>query len=194
MVKTTKTLLQELSEYKVPATKISRMVRDGELLVVKRGLYETDRACPPEGLSGAIYGPSYLSFEYALSYYGLIPERVTVYTSATFRKNRSKRFENDFGQYTYQDVAAEAFPYGVTIKSQGEYTWRIARPEKALCDLLSTRQSLLSVKDMECFLFEGMRIEREDFEQLDYDRLLTYAERYRNKNLKLLHRYVEGLR
>ena len=76
MLKTTAMLLNELSEYVNPEAKIRRDVRDGKIFTVVRGLYETDKDTPGHLLAGAIYGPSYLSFEYALSHYGFIPERV----------------------------------------------------------------------------------------------------------------------
>lgn len=192
MIKTTQLLLQELSHYRTPATKIKRMVNAGELYVVKRGLYETDKLCPPAYLSGVIYGPSYLSFEYALSVYSMIPERVEVFTAATLRKNRSKAFNNDFGRYTYRDIPDSAFPYGITMKEEGPYSWLIATPEKALCDLLYVKQRIDSISDLERFLFDSLRIDDHDLNELDRDRLLFLSERYRCKNMKLLRNYMEG--
>lgn len=194
MIKTTQALLKELDTYRTPATKIERMVNAGELYVVKRGLYETDRSCPPAYLSGVIYGPSYLSFEYALSVYGMIPERVEVFTAATFRKNRSKKYSNTFGLYTYRDIPESAFPYGITVRTEGEYSWLIATPEKALCDLLYAKQSVDSTSDLEGLLFNSLRIEEEDFNELDRERLLFLSKRYKSQNLKCLIRYMEGIK
>lgn len=191
MIKTTQLLLKELDTYRTPATKIGRMVNAGELYVVKRGLYETDKSCPPAYLSGVIYGPSYLSFEYALSVYGMIPERVEVFTAATLRKNRSKKFSNTFGLYTYRDIPESAFPYGITIRTEGEYSWLIATPEKALCDLLYAKQSVDSTSDLEGLLFDSLRIEEDDFNELDRERLLFLSIRYKSQNLKCLRRYME---
>ena len=52
------------------------------------GLYETNSNTPAHLLAGSIYGPSYISFKYALSFYGLIPEHVTTITYATFDKKK----------------------------------------------------------------------------------------------------------
>ncbi len=191
MIRTTQLLLKELKNYRTPATKIKRMVNAGELFVVKRGLYETDRLCPPAYLSGVIYGPSYLSFEYALSVYGLIPERVEVFTAATFRKNRSKKFSNDFGIYTYHDIPDSAYPYGITIRNEGEYSWLIATPEKALCDLLHVKQGVKEASELEGLLFESLRIEEDDFSELNKEQLCFLATRYKSSNLKCLRRYLE---
>jgi predicted transcriptional regulator of viral defense system len=56
----------------------------------------------PAVLASQIYRPSYLSFHWALGYYGLIPERAVVYTSATTRVPR--RFENALGRFRYIHV------------------------------------------------------------------------------------------
>lgn len=192
MIKTTQMLLHELDNYRTPATKIMRMVSAGELYAVKRGLYETDKSCPPAYLSGVVYGPSYLSFEYALSVYGMIPERVEVYTAATLRKNRSKMFSNDFGVYTYRDIPESAFPYGITIRNEGAYSWLIATPEKALCDLLYVKPSVESTSDLEGILFDSLRIEDDDFNDLDKDRLHFMSQRYKSANLKFLRKYLEA--
>ena len=75
--------------------KISREIRDGNLYKIVNGLYETDPNTPGYLLASSIYGPSYISFEYALSYYGMIPERVTTITCATFAKKKKKQFSQN---------------------------------------------------------------------------------------------------
>ena len=90
MIKTTAMMLEELRDYGNPRMKLSRMVRDGEIYSVVKGLYETDRNTPAHLLAGSVYGPSYISFEYALSFYGLIPEGVYTVTCAAFDKKKKK--------------------------------------------------------------------------------------------------------
>ena len=113
MLKTHLVLMDELKNYASPAKKIERMVKSGALTRVVRGLYETDPHTPGHLLAASIYGPSYLSFEYALAHHGLIPEAVHQYTSASFDKKRAKQFETPFGVFSYRDIPEEAFPYGV---------------------------------------------------------------------------------
>lgn len=186
MIKTTDMLREELSEYRYTDNKISRMVQHGELSPIVRGLYETDPKTPGYFLAASIYGPSYLSFEYALSYWGLIPEAVYVYTSATFQKRKKKQFETPFGVFTYRDVPADAFPMGILIRMENNRTFLIADAEKALCDLLYTISPLTSIKAMRELLTEDLRIDEESLEQLDHEKLHQYAERYRTKNHRLL--------
>ena len=91
MIKTYAMLIEELSEYSAPANKLSRMVKENICTPVVKGLYETEKSTPGYLLAGSIYGPSYLSFDFALSRYGLIPEAVYVFTSATFEKKKAKK-------------------------------------------------------------------------------------------------------
>ena len=60
-----------------------------------------------------IYGPSYVSKEYALAHHGLIPEGVTLVTSIT--PKRFKHFKTPVGEfvYDYQPNPAEPEPTGV---------------------------------------------------------------------------------
>lgn len=60
------------------------MVKSGEYIQIVKGFYETDKSTADYLLAGSIYGPSYLSFEFALAFCGLIPEAVYTFTSATF--------------------------------------------------------------------------------------------------------------
>lgn len=90
MIKNNINIKQELEQYSDITSRISILVAKGELIPIVRGYYETDRSIPGHYLASIIYGPSYLSFEFALSYYGLIPEAVYHFTSATFNKRRSK--------------------------------------------------------------------------------------------------------
>ena len=186
MIKTTAMLLEENRNYRSPANKLGRMVSDGEIVPIIRGLYETDKATSAYLLAGSIYGPSYLSFEYALSRYGLIPETAYVYTSATFEKKRKKRYETSFGVFTYRDVPSEVYPYDVCLKKEDEYTYLIATAEKALCDLLYARSPVSTQKELKALLLEDLRIDEGEFSRLDKEKMITLARGYHCKNLKLL--------
>ena len=78
MLKTTGMLNDELMEYSNPGAAIRRMMDNKRLFKVRHGLYETNANIPGICLAIHIYGPSYLSFDFALSYYDLIPEAVTL--------------------------------------------------------------------------------------------------------------------
>ena len=79
----------------------------GKLLSLRRGMYALAApyrrvAAHPALLSNQLYRPSYISLHWALSFYGLIPEKTVVYTAVTPRVPRT--FENDFGVYRYSNL------------------------------------------------------------------------------------------
>ena len=173
--------------------KIRREVQGGRLVQVARGVYETDARTDGKYLAGAIYGPSYLSFDYALSVYSLIPEAVyNTYTSATFRKGKTKRYENAFGTFLYRDVPVAVYPPGVEIRVEGGYSYQIASPEKALCDKLYSLSPVYSVRALKELLFDDLRIDEAAFFALQKDDILQLAPLYRATNLKLLAKFMEG--
>lgn len=186
MIKTTNMLLEELNDYGNPKAKLSRMVMRGECFHVARGIYETQKSVPGYLLAGSIYGPSYISFEYALGYYGMIPEAVYTITCATFEKKKKKKFETFFGTFTYRDVPPAVFPLAIKLVREGEYFYRIAESEKALCDKLYTMPPVKNVKEIENLIFEDLRIEEAEFLKLDLEKIEFLSERYHATNIKKL--------
>lgn len=184
MIKTTNMMLEELKAYANPKAKLSRMVKQGECFPITRGLYETDKSVSGHLLSGSIYGPSYISFEYALSYYGLLPEAVYTVTCATFEKKKKKKYETVFGTFTYRDVPSEVFPLELKLVQEGEYFYRIAAPEKALCDKLYTLPPVSNKVELESLLFEDLRIEETELQKLNADKIKFLSPGYHSTNVK----------
>ena len=191
MILTTSMLTEKLKNISDPAGKIMRMKANGELFQLTRGIYETDKNTAGYCLAGAIYAPSYLSFDYALSRYDLIPEAVYTYTSATFEKKKAKTYENHFGRFTFRDVPSGAYPFDVLIKEENGYIYRIASPEKALCDKLYIMPPVTSQKDIARMLFEDLRIDPSDLDNLDTDRIIQLGGKYHSNNLKYFVKYLE---
>lgn len=193
MIKTSQMLLQEYSTYAKPYDKINRLVKAGELIPIVKGLYETNRSTPAHYLAGSICGPSYLSFEFALSYYGLIPEAVYTFTSATFCKRKTKKFETPFGFYSYQDVPEQAYPFGIKINNENGYSFHIATPEKALCDKLYSLSPLQNQSELQYLLFEDLRIDENEFAKLNKQDIELLAEKYKSTNVSLLAKYIRRI-
>ena len=193
MIKTTAMLLEELKDYATPKAKLSRMTRKGECIMITRGLYETDRTVPAYLLAGSIYGPSYISFEYALSMYGLIPEVVHTVTCACFGKKKMKRYNTPFGLFTYRDVPPEAFPLSLELKNEGEYWYRIATAEKALCDLLYTIQPVKNRTELTALLYDDLRMDEAAIRTLDPSVISEMAEKYHSTNVRNLSLYLRRL-
>ncbi len=191
MIKTVAMLKDELKEYVNPAAKISRLVEGGELIPVVRGLYEMDAKIPGYYLAPIIYGPSYLSFEFALAHHSLIPEAVYNFTSATFEKKKTKQYSTPFGTFIYHDVPSEAYPVGIVLHTENGYGFQIATPEKAICDELYIISPLKNRGELEYMLFEDLRIDKEEFFGLNMTELLEIANCYHTQNHKLLKAYIK---
>jgi len=107
---------------------------DDIFLKVRNGLYVL-RAEPPqeEAVANRLYPPSYISFEYALSRYGIIPESVYTITSATTRITREFIVNNK--SFTYSHIKKQVYR-GYRAEKIGAMTVLMAEPEKALVDYL----------------------------------------------------------
>lgn len=187
MIKTHSMIMEELSEYRNPKTKLGRLVREGVYTPIIRGIYETNSKTPGYLLAGSIYGPSYLSFEFALSYYGMIPEAVHVYTSATLNKKKKRKYNTCFGNFNYRDVPAKVYPIGITLETEGDYTFQIATKEKALCDKLYTMKVASNQKELRAMLFDDLRIDIDEFRNLDGRRIQEISNAYHSTNVSLLY-------
>ncbi len=190
MIMTTPMILQTLKDYSNPACRLGRMVDNGIYTKVVRGLYETDPDTSGYRLAQAIRNPSYLSFEWALSYYGLIPEAVRTYTCATYLTHRSKRYSNHFGNYSYNDTAPKAFPYCTRMFTDNGYSWWIAEPEKAICDELYSKPPVYSLRDMEDMLFEDLRIDEDELLKMDSGTIAELSGLYGSSNVKLFSKLM----
>ena len=190
MIITNSIAKKNLENYSNKDTKLSRDVRDGKLIKIINGLYETDPNTPGYLLAGSIYGPSYISFEYALAFYNLIPERVNTITCATFDKKRKKQFNNYFGTFTYRDIPKDAYPEEIILKEENNYSYQIATPEKALCDKLYTLKPLSNYSNLEKMLFDDLRIDTLEFNKLNIEKIEKLSNLYHSTNIKLLYKYM----
>lgn len=119
----------------------ARFVRDGSLIRIRKGLYtfgENLRKNPVsrEYLANIIYGPSYVSLDYALSFYSMIPEKVSIVTSVS--SGRSREFSTPFGHFSYRMLKGNRYSIGISLGSSGGTGFLIASPEKALIDKVWT--------------------------------------------------------
>ena len=190
MIITNDAILKKLANYSNKNTKLAREVRDGKIIKIVNGLYETDSNTPGYLLAGSIYGPSYISFEYALSYYGMIPERVTTITCATFAKKKKKQFNTPFGTFTYRDIPILAYPGEIILKEENNYSYQIASREKALCDKIYTLKPLKNYSNLEKMLFSDLRIDSENFNKLNIEKIEKLSNLYHSTNILLLAKYM----
>ena len=180
----------KLNNYSNKNNKISREIKKGKLFKIITGLYETDPNTPGYLLASSIYGPSYISFDFALSYYGLIPERVSTITCATFNKKKRKQYNTKFGVFTYKDVPSSAYPEEILLKQENNYSYQIATKEKALCDKLYSLKPLKNLSNLENMLFNDLRIDIDEFKKINIKKIEKLSNLYHSTNVTLLLKYL----
>ena len=178
-------------EYSNIYQKINNECKKVILVKIKRGLYTDDLYNDKEIIANICYNPSYISFEYALSYYGLIPEFVSTFTSATFGKKNNKIYHMKDCTFDYRSVPDEVFPMGILImKNSKDISYKIASKEKALCDLLYSKYPVRSIKDLKTLLFEDMRIDENEFLKMNFEFIKEIAPLYHSNSLNVLKKYL----
>lgn len=153
-----------LKDYKSPRAKLTTLLQKGDLIRVKKGLYlfgSDYRKGPysPEVMANKIYGPSYVSREYALAYYGLIPEYVAEITSVSTKRVRN--FDTPIGRFSYVRLPSKLYQVNFNLISVSRNeTALLATAEKALADLLYFRddhpETLNELVDL---LFDDLRLD-----------------------------------
>ena len=171
--------------------KINNECKKGILVKIKRGLYTDDLYNDKEVIANICYNPSYISFEYALSFYGVIPEFVSTFTSATFGKKNNKTYHMKDSTFDYRSVPDEVFPMGILImKNSKDISYKIASKEKALCDLLYSKYPVRSIKDLKTLLFEDMRIDENELLKMNVEFIKEIAPLYHSNSLNVLKKYL----
>lgn len=147
-----------------------RLKKQGYIESVKRGLYKlSGEQVPDVYLANKFYEPSYVSLEFALSYYRVIPETVYEITSVTPKTTR--RFETLGTVYSYRKVKKAAFT-GYSTNKQGGFSFFIAEPEKAFVDANYFRMR------------DGLKpLSRYDKGKLNASKVLRYASLFGNRKL-----------
>lgn len=176
----TQLLLGLLKGYSRPYDKIMEMVNQGIIYQLRRGLYITTdlvstNTPEPFLIANHLYGPSYVSIDSALFYWGLIPERVFEISSVT--PKTSKRFITQNVVYSFTHLPLAYYPLGIqSLPLTETQTVLIASPEKALCDKVITTSgiNLRSRQQALAFLVEDLRIEKDQLRELNIPEMLKW--------------------
>ena len=184
-------------EMKAGNQKVRSLEAAGQIIRLKRGLYVVSPkvsrvALSTELIANHLYAPSYVSKQTALRYYGLIPE--AVYTTQSMTVKHSRNFDTPVGCFEFQNIAREAFSIGITYINKQSYSFLIATPEKALCDMIanSPKVNLRYLKDVEIYLEEDIRMDIEDFRNMDVTIFEQYA--HAGKKAKSVATLIKYLR
>lgn len=159
-------LMFALSHYQKPRDTVSGLLKRGHIIRVRKGLYvfgpvwrRTSLLLEP--LANMVYGPSAISLDYALAWYGLIPERVNTITSVT--TGRSREFNTPVGRFSYNQLTKKRFSAGLMRQNNQVGSMLIAEPLKALADKVWTdiRFRPTSIASYADYLFADLRIDED---------------------------------
>lgn len=171
---------------------ISRWMKAGKLIQLKRGIYLLADAYRKievyePYIASVLEKPSYLSLEKALEYYDLIPEAVKVYTSVTTK--RPAKFSTPVGIFSYKHIKNSLF-WGYKAVTLRKQTAFIATPEKALLDLIYLSGIKISIEYL-----EGLRLQ--SLEQINLDTLFDFAKKFKKPGIlraaEVIKKYIQSL-
>jgi hypothetical protein len=193
-------LLDLLKDYKRPNDKISELVKQQVLISVKKGIFIPGneahiRQPEPFLLANHLWGPSYVSMEAALSFWGFIPELVFEISSATI--TRSRTYHTPVGRYSYIHLPLPYFSFGQqSLEIAENQVVLIASPEKAICDKIITTSGLVfrsSVQMME-WMIEDMRMEKDMLRTLQANKISKWLkDSPKRRSLELLVKVLQSL-
>lgn len=126
----------KMAGLKVYPYQLSAWAKKGYIIKLKNGVYamaEKRADLMSEYIAFNLYQPGYISLEWALAKYGLIPEMVYNCTLITTKTARS--FKNKFGTFIFKRIRRELF-FGYNKINKNGQVYLIAEPEKALFDYI----------------------------------------------------------
>lgn len=168
-----------------------RWQEDGKIIHLRKGLYilnQDDRTINPSRffIACELYKPSYISTEYALYFYGIIPERVIDITCVTTKK--TIRFENAFGNFVYQHIKTNTFTGFYEVRDEAGLIYFMANPEKAVVDFVYLNLERFK-GDYKEVLIESFRFQ--NTEELKMKKLKDYGELFGNEKLNKILKMVK---
>jgi len=161
---------------------INYHLKTGLFLKIRNGLYIlADHPSNHYLIANRLYEPSYVSFDTALSFYGLIPETIYTITSATTKTTREFKVRDI--RFVYHKIKKKIFT-GYKAMKYLDSTILIAEPEKALADYLY----FVALKK------RGLHYERLDLKKIKKAKLLSYIKIFKQPRIiKLVKKiYVES--
>lgn len=190
-------LMHCLANYRKPRDVISLLIKKGQIIRIRKGLFcfgELWQRNPisREMLANLIYGPSVISLDYALSFYGFIPEQVSGITSVT--TGRSKSFNTPLGNFYYTHLSISRFAFGNTINQSSGKNWLIAEPIKALADKTWTdkRFTPTSPASFADYFFKDLRIDEHLLtDLLRGNNLADLSEKYNTRKIAWMVEFLQ---
>jgi hypothetical protein len=176
---------------------LSYHLKKGHLNKHKRGLYsfvdKRGEAFSKFNMANILYSPSFVSFESALSHWGLIPEAVHEITSACFlQKKKLYQITDGVFSYEYSPVS----PFFLDVEKDDLTRALMARPIRALFDLIYIRRkSYVSLDDLVSDLRLDINELKKYMVRYEASEILCLGEQYKKKStIKLADILVRGFK
>lgn len=173
------TLALEFPDIRKSAQKLGLLERNKDIIRLRRDLYVcsekvSGKVLSLELIANRLLNPSYVSMSTALRYYGLIPESVYLIQSVTIKESRE--YETPVGRFVFTHIKRDAFNIGISNIEENGYSFLIASPEKALCDLIANTPSLQLRyrKDALLYLERDIRLDMDTFFRFNPDIFRQY--------------------
>lgn len=154
---------------------INKLSKNGWLVRIKRGVYfvsglETRNfiSIPVVKIAQIIEKDSYVSFETALQYYGMFDQFLNTVISISKKSSLSRIIQNI--NYKYILVKDKIY-FGYEEKRIDGYIVKIARPEKAILDMLSYQRDLNTID----LILEKIKEYKNDF---NFDLLNKFSKQH----------------
>lgn len=165
---------------------ISRWVKDGKVVKLRKGIYTLAEPYAkirphPFAIANGLKAASYVSLQSALSWYGLIPEFVPATTSVT--TGRPQTLRTPLGRFEFRHVKKTLFRDFEKIELPDRQEAFVARPEKALVDLIY----LTPGADDEGYLRE---LRLQNFDAIDKDKLESFIRATKSAKLRRAFKYL----
>ncbi len=176
-------MLRSGREKQVTLNQLGRWCRRGLLIKLRKGIFflnSNDRKIMPSRvyIANQLYSPSYVSLEYALNFYDLIPESVSDLTSVSAKK--TLLIKNELGQFVYRHCQPDFFRGFEALKDEEGLISFIAVPEKAIVDFIYFNLSRFK-PPYEEMLKESYRFQNVD--SLNPKKIISFAKLIKNNKL-----------
>ncbi len=181
--------------YLAPQKKLNHLEKNGFLKKIYRGFYSFDDSYNRMMVANTLHSPSYISYESALGFYGMIPEKVEMVFSVT--QSKPLRIKTTFGDLAYRSQSTELYAAGMSLMFVDNNPILIASKEKALLDALAQHKLKASgvvEKEIYEYVVEGMRIEVDELFSLSMIKLKKLAYLYRNFAPRKLVNHISQLK
>lgn len=181
-VKQIETESKDTWDYQQTHNRIQKLVKNGWLVRIKRGLYAVNDlsgrgfiSISPYVIARLLVENSYVSFEAALNYYGMFDQFVKQITSVSLKQYKTTDLESI--QYRFIKTQENFFVGWKQVEIEN-MTARIASAEKSLVDLIHFRTGKYVVD----LVIEKLQTYKED---LNVEVLIHYASLASQKTVKI---------